>query len=168
MAFDGLHAKYVEMRLLRTSPSANDVRPRLRALAARFPGSLREIDELPLDEIDRRIEALESVAAGRAPSAWMTAMDRFHALTRTALLAKRWLAARRHVDELTRAAFVAAHDDVETRSWAEHLSRLASPPSGRITHVVLERLAREREISVAELRALVHSHARVSRSSQEA
>lgn len=89
--FADLRAKYEEMLALRrTDDGSYDPRERMAALAARFPGALREIDTLPLDEIERRIEALTH--AERDPSRaskWMLAQHRFHALTRTALEARR-------------------------------------------------------------------------------
>jgi hypothetical protein len=85
--FAELRAKYEEIRALRlTDDGSYDPRERMAALAARFPGALREIDTLPLDEIERRIEALKQ--AERDPShasKWMLAQHRFHTLTRDAL-----------------------------------------------------------------------------------
>ena len=88
--FAELRAKYEEMReLRRTDDGSYDPLPRMRALAAKFPGALREIDTLTLDEITARIEALTK--AERDPShaaPWMRAQSRFHALTREALGAR--------------------------------------------------------------------------------
>ena len=75
--------------LRRTDDGSYDPLPRMRALAAKFPGALREIDTLTLDEITARIEALTK--AERDPShaaPWMNAQSRFHALTREALGAR--------------------------------------------------------------------------------
>jgi len=89
--FSDLRAKYEEMReLRRTDDGSYDPRARMAALAARFPGALREIDTLAMDEIDRRIEALTN--AERDPShaaRWMQAQSRFHTLVREALQARR-------------------------------------------------------------------------------
>ena len=94
--FAELRAKYEEMReLRRTDDGSYDPLPRMRALAARFPGALREIDTLTLDEIEHRIEALTN--AERDPShamPWMKAQSRFHELVRDALATTRernWL-----------------------------------------------------------------------------
>jgi hypothetical protein len=88
--FAELRAKYEEMLALRrTDDGSYDPRARMAALAARFPGALREIDTLPLHEIEHRIEALTQ--AERDPihaSKWMLAQSRFHALTRDALRAR--------------------------------------------------------------------------------
>ena len=45
------------------------VRPRLVNLAREFPGALREIDQLALHELHRRIAELDSVLAGESPHA---------------------------------------------------------------------------------------------------
>ena len=91
MSFSELRAKYEEMRALRvTDDGSYDPRERMAALAARFPGALREIDTLPLDEIERRIEALTQAERDPArASKWMLAQLRFHALVRDYLHAKR-------------------------------------------------------------------------------
>ena len=94
--FADLRAKYEEMReLRRTDDGSYDPRERMAALASRFPGALREIDTLPLDEIEHRIAALTN--AERDPShamPWMKAQSRFHELVREALATTRernWL-----------------------------------------------------------------------------
>lgn len=57
-----LARKYRVLAALRAGGSA---RPALLALAAEFPGALRELDELPGAEIERRIEELEGTGALR-------------------------------------------------------------------------------------------------------
>ncbi len=127
-----LRAKYEEMRALRTIDASHDPRKRMAALAAKFPGALREIDELPLDEIDRRIEAITRAESDPSSLAdWMHAMTRFHALARGALYAKR----SRATDPATWPA--------EARVWEPDLSRIENPPRGRIMDLVYERLAHE-------------------------
>lgn len=51
-----LARKYRTLMELRASGST---RPELARLAAEFPGALRELDELPLPEIQRRIDELQ-------------------------------------------------------------------------------------------------------------
>ncbi len=60
-----------------------------RALAARFPGALKELDRLPLEEIDRRVRELGRVLGGGEASAWMIAVGAYHARLRELLAAKR-------------------------------------------------------------------------------
>jgi hypothetical protein len=160
-----LRSKYVEMLAMRVEHASGDededaVRPRMAELAARFPGALREIDDLELDEIRGRVSALNAVLGGeREPEPWMTAVVRFHALTRGALCAKRWLAGRKHVDASVRAAFERAVPQLafpdDARGWASDLARIASPPRGRVTSVVFSRLARELGTNEREVRRLV-------------
>lgn len=127
-----LRAKYEEMRALRMIDAPHDPRERMAALAATFPGALREIDELPLDEIDRRIEAIgRAESDASAITQWMRAMTRFHALARGALYAKRSTA----TDPATWPT--------EARVWERDLSRIENPPRGRIMDLVYERLALE-------------------------
>ena len=94
-----LAGKYRIMGELRAA-GAPDERPeeraRLRALAERFPGALRELDTLSTDEIERRRSTLESAdAASPSPSPspsiepWMEWMHWYHAIMRVALQLKR-------------------------------------------------------------------------------
>lgn len=170
-ALADLVAKYTEMRRLRVEavelPSA-DPRPALAALAARFPGSLREIDELPLEEITSRIAALESaVADAKTAEPWMEAIALFHELTRGALDAKRILAGRKDLDDEARLEFdraVAALGEREgARAWTDRLDDIARPPRGRVTDLVFERLAARLAVTVAEARRLVFARRRVDR-----
>ena len=77
-------------------------RERMAELAARFPGALREIDDLELGIIRDRIGQLEAVLhGGGRVERWMEAVGLFHALARGALRAKRWLAGRKTVGPAT-------------------------------------------------------------------
>ncbi|MFO0614226.1 MAG: hypothetical protein U0414_16675 [Polyangiaceae bacterium] len=58
-------------------------------LAARFPGALKELDRLPLDEIDRRAHELERAASSGVALPWMVAVAAYHAKLRDLLAAKR-------------------------------------------------------------------------------
>jgi hypothetical protein len=159
-----LKRKYEEILRLRLDDLAKpggDPRREMAALAERFPGSLREMDELPLEAIGARIEKLSRCIAGEEIAAsWMTASARFHRLLRGALAAKKWLGTRRAVDPaLTQAfragphAFVYAEDALV---WADALGRVARPPGGKLTALVFERLAAELGVSPNEARARVH------------
>src|SRR5688572_17564639 len=146
-----LRAKYEAMKKLRdlharakSDPTfiEPDPKPRLAALADEFPGALREIDELPLDTITERIDALAKAERNaddeslRLP--WMVVQATFHRFARGALAAKRWLAGKRDPNEADRVAFVRALDANEiahaddARAWVDALATVARPPDGRL------------------------------------
>ena len=155
-----LRLKYEEMLRLRALHDAGDeLDPRraMAALAARFPGALREIDELPLVEIRARIDALRTAEGdGSRVVLWMRAIHRFHALTRGALCAKRWLAGAKTADvnAFARDLPTLCYAD-DARAWSGDLDKIARPPRGRITDLVFARIATELGVAEAEARALV-------------
>ena len=162
-AIDDLCAKYEEilrLRVAHASPNEPDPRADMAKLAARYPGALREIDELSLDDIRNRIRALALAADNPSTaSTWMVATARFHELTRGALCAKRWLAGRKSIGASSRAAFAIdaarlAWPD-EARAWVDELARVAMPPRGRVTDLVYERIARDLGITDGDARLLV-------------
>jgi hypothetical protein len=155
-----LRAKYEEMLRLREEQTGEDPRRALVALAGEFPGALREIDDLTLDEIRSRIASLARAEADPAEVvAWMRAVWRFHVLTRGALCAKKWLAGRKAIDREAEAAFAAARAALcwgeDAAAWDADLARLASPPRGRLTDLVFARLASELGIDERAARTLV-------------
>jgi hypothetical protein len=164
-ALEDLRAKYAEMLSMRLADEEeldddSRVRVRMQGLARQFPGALREIDGLLLGEIRRRIDALERVLAGRSEvEPWMEAVARFHGLLRGALVAKRWLGRRKHVDDAVRELFVQQLPVLpfpeDSRGWTPHLATVASPPRGRLLDVVFGRLAREMSVPEAIARQLV-------------
>jgi hypothetical protein len=111
----------------------------LRALAARHPGCLRELDTLGAVELRRRSEAalLASRAGGLEP--WMPWICGYHRLMLATLLVKRAVGNRplgadqaRLAEEATRAA-----------GWPldeEFVAEVARPPQGRLGVLVLRRL----------------------------
>ena len=154
-----LREKYEEMLRLRLEPGGGDPRRAMAALASRFPGALREIDELPLETIAARVSELRASEDGAPPAPWMEASHVFHALTRGALCAKRWLAGRKEIDDDVRAAFdreaAALCWEDDARAWRDDLVRLASPPRGRVTELVYERMSGLLGVSPERARILV-------------
>jgi len=74
------------MRLADAAVDARTRRDDMRRLAARFPGALREIAALPMEEIDRRIAALDAVVAGETgPPPWAECLACYHGWMRAAL-----------------------------------------------------------------------------------
>lgn len=163
-ALRDLHAKYTEIAALRRSTLTRAAaRPRMAALAARFPGALRELDALPEEAIDARLGALAGALVGAsaevALAPWMAAQARYHALARGALSVKRWLGRARHVDDEDRRRFREAAEGhaepSEWLAWAEHLSELAAPPRGRLVPLVVARVAAQLGVSPDEAHGLI-------------
>jgi hypothetical protein len=158
-----LHVKYMEMRRLRIlaieSPTT-DPKDSMAELAARFPGALREIDELPLLEIDAKLSALSSATSDPTHiEPWMEATARFHELTRGALVVKRWLAGKKDVNAAERAEFERIARDLphgsDALAWCDDLDAIANPPRGKVTDLVFARIARELSVTVDDARRLV-------------
>jgi hypothetical protein len=143
-----LREKYVEMLRLRRDASAggsSDPRAAMRVLAARFPGALRELDELPLDEIEGRVSVLErALRSEEPPPAWAAAFIDFHALWRAALRVRR-LCRGRDRDEaiaLLRREYVAVAPEPDLDAVLVHLDAILRPTGGRINgwvHAEVER-----------------------------
>jgi hypothetical protein len=148
-----LLVKYGEMLAMRLAHDSGDevvvaVKEHMAGLASRFPGALREMDDLELVEIRRRIDRLKAVLTSPAEEEpWMEAVWAFHAEARGAFGAKRWLDGRKRecVDATLEEAFVRDAEDLpfseELLAWAGHLASVASPPAGRVTNLVFARLA---------------------------
>jgi len=122
-----LAAKYQRLTALRARRDGDGepaTRDELRALAAEFPGCLRELDTLGPDELARRTSACAAVAAGAALEPWMAWIDGYHTLMRQALETR---GARR------RGESPAAGDDFARAVLA--------PPGGRMGVVILRSLA---------------------------
>lgn len=165
----GLRDKYERMLSLRTAHERArvdprfvepDPRPEMARLAEEFPGSLREIDALPLTVIAARIEALRAVEPRpREAEPWMLAQVAFHRYARGALATKRWLAGRKAITPALRSAFARATARLprgaDARLFAEELEAIACPPRGRLMDVVHARVARALDVTPAEARALV-------------
>ncbi|MBL8606173.1 MAG: hypothetical protein JNL38_02585 [Myxococcales bacterium] len=145
-----MRRKYARMLELRETRSEAPPTRALRELAREFPGALRELDASPLEALRARAADL---AQGGADAPWIAATDRYHALMRGALEAKRCLSAIG--GGLDRAAFEReAGGAPDALAWAGDLAAIAAPPRGRLVPVVLARVARELGISEARARAL--------------
>jgi hypothetical protein len=107
----------------------------LRALAAEFPGCLRELDTLGPTELERRARATAAAADGGPLEPWMAWIDGYHALMRDALALRD--PARRAAVEVD-AAFAAA---------------VLAPPEGRVGIVVLRALAARFGVPAATISA---------------
>ncbi len=148
--------KYADMSRLRRAhgrgmPEADVAE--LRALARAFPGSLRELDRLPTDEIDRREERLRAAGRGGEVEPWMSWLHDYHGALRAALHAKA-LRARAHAtgaEELSRIASERASFRVD----AAFVERLFSQPRCSILFIALEETALRHGVAVDAVRARV-------------
>jgi hypothetical protein len=81
--------KYTEILALRDAHARGedppDVKERMRALASRCPGALRELDRLPREAIVDKLAALERVTDASSIVPWMVAIDRYHRWLRVGL-----------------------------------------------------------------------------------
>ncbi len=87
-ALAGKYRALVALRARRDEGGAPATRDELRALAAKFPGCLRELDTLGGDELARRAAAAADAAAGGAREPWMEWIAGYHALMTDALAAR--------------------------------------------------------------------------------
>jgi hypothetical protein len=88
---DALARKYAalaSLRARRDQGGAAATRDELRALAAEFPGALRELDTLGPAELARRAAACAAAAAGAAPEPWMAWIAAYHDLVGETLAAR--------------------------------------------------------------------------------
>jgi hypothetical protein len=88
MGVAALARKYTALARLRTRRDGGGraaTRDELRALAAEFPGALRELDTLGPAEISRRAAACAAAAAGGAEEPWMAWIAAYHDLVAEAL-----------------------------------------------------------------------------------
>lgn len=116
--------------------------PALRALAREFPGSLRELDGLTLDQINARKDALERALAGAEQEPWMELMSRYHRLTRAALEVKRGLRGERAPSaDVCRELCARWLAECGEPCAPELIAIIAAPPFGRLNAVLLARLA---------------------------
>lgn len=105
--------KYEEILRLRRAHQAAagaETTPRdaLRALSHEFPGSLRELDRLPLEEIEARLRALRSGHAGPL----LHAIAHYHERLREALAQQRRTQARTTGQRLSRRVLSEVARDV--------------------------------------------------------
>jgi hypothetical protein len=136
------YRRLAELRRARARGEPIPERAVFRELAGEFPGALHELDNLPLEEIDRRAEALATAIAGGPAEPWMAWMARYHALMRAALYVKIRVARRPPLSGEQAAALAAkagAHAGADV--GAAFVLTVADPPEGRLNRVVDAALA---------------------------
>jgi hypothetical protein len=121
-----------------------DYRFLVRRLAHEFPGALRELDILPLIEIERRAEVLLAASEGGVIEPWMEWMHSYHLMMRAALAIKKRLEGRRVLSE---PSLIDIAGDVSRESGVrcdiQFVREVANPPLGRVNTVIFRRLSVE-------------------------
>ncbi|MGF1468103.1 MAG: hypothetical protein ACFCGT_18440 [Sandaracinaceae bacterium] len=148
-ALTELLGKYAEMVALREADEAGegaDPKPAMRELASRFPGALREIDELPLGVLRGRSGSLRRFLDGAEEEPdWARPMAAYHGWLRVALGVKRAAGPSRRLEAAT--AWLAGPyrplpgDPPAAELTEAALAAMLRPPGGRLNGWVLERVA---------------------------
>ena len=149
-ALRALHSKYQTLRALRLEVRAEPPRAPLLALAREFPGALRELDQLPMELIDARLDAIERVLAGERPiEPWMRMQIGYHGFMRAVLRIRR-LSRGRSVDfddaarELAALPYEPALDEPPaSRFGLVELRLIRRPPGGRLNPWVFREVAKD-------------------------
>jgi hypothetical protein len=155
-----LHNKYLELKGLREEgetacterpPNAGPAhgaraRADMAALAARFPGALRELDRLPMSEIDARLRMLSAALESGAPlPEWASWQIALHGSLRAALRIRRLARGGGSPAEAlarVRAGYTAASDEPPLACLdAAFVAGVVTPPDGRLTNWAIERVA---------------------------
>ncbi len=132
--------------------------PELALLAREFPGALRELDGLPLEEIDRRLALVTLALEGGPTEALLEWISRYHALMRAALTIKHRLSGRRSpsAEEAERLA-ESTSAELGVSCDALLVIEVADPPGGRLNEVVFARLSQVFGVQKARLRVQLFS-----------
>lgn len=171
-----LARRYETLAELRRARDRGEPRPERSfwvRLAHEHPGSLRELDTLPLPILDARAAALRAAAEGGALEAWMILLAHHRALWIAALWIKRAIRPGDSIDDARAEALAreaSAHAGVDVDNVGdESAARLvdaafargvARPPRGRLEILILAHLEREHGRPAAEIAALVLPDAR--------
>jgi hypothetical protein len=133
--------------------SAPDLHVSLLQLAREFPGALRELDTLPLVELEARLEALERAAHSGRVAEWMLWMLAYHGGMRAALHIQRRLEGRARLVRAL-AADLAAEAARESGFGcdAEFVTTVAALPSGALHQFVIQRVGLQRGAPEAAVR----------------
>lgn len=168
-----LREKYREIKRLRTIDAehvarghAHDPKPEMAALARRFPGSLRELDELPMAQIDARLAALDGALAEQSVPEWAALQVAYHGTYRFALRIKRRAARKGALDDAalqhaiervlapTEAELQSEPDEPRIADFAaDELRAILRPAGGRLQPWVLAHVARALGVEPATVSA---------------
>jgi hypothetical protein len=121
---------------LPSGPLAPALRPTLKRLSEDFPGALRELDAMPTIALEERRTALLRALSGGVQSSWMAPMFTFHILMKLAL------AARMRLREGDRAGALGLIAAAPVPLDENFIDAITTPPTGRMSEVVLDLVAR--------------------------
>jgi hypothetical protein len=144
---------------LRAAAAGNESRAQLRALAAEFPGALRELDSLPSAELARRHEACARAAGGTAADEDDAAADEGDAAADEGDAAAdegdAWIEWMARYHELMRAALAVRRGEpvADVTIAPELLQAFVRPPGGRLNAAVFAALAEELGVPARALAA---------------
>jgi hypothetical protein len=142
--------RLIELRRERSESPPDD----LRTLAEEFPGALRELDALPLAELERRLSSVRRALEGGPTEALLEWLIAYHSLMRTALAVKRRLGGeRRPSSERARLLAEALTSETGVTCSVELVRQVAAPPRGRLNELVLARIAQSSGRAASELRS---------------
>lgn len=150
-ALAALAEKYRALRALRAPvEDASTQRPTeaLRALARKFPGALRELDQLTDHELERRSAMVAEAQRGGPPDPLLTLLVGYHGLVRAMLCVRHLLralpatASDAECNELLRARYPNGWG-MPPLAWfrGEALAAARRPPGGRVNPYVFGALA---------------------------
>lgn len=149
-----LHGKYESLCDLRLRQESS-VAPRaeLAALAAAFPGALRELDCLPMEELEQRRSLLRAVLDGTAPvERWMQLQIAYHGCMRAVLRIRRLQLEQERSEQAQAIKFEPQPDEPAFESFdAQDLAAIRKPPGGRLNPWVLARVARDQAATVTSI-----------------
>ena len=157
-----LRDKYREIKRLRDEAAAGlarDPQPEMAELARRFPGALRELDELPMPAIEQRLAALEAaLQPGGVEPPWARLQIGYHSWMRVALRIKRLAQGRgsEHAAAVLRelqAEYRPAADEPPLESLDLVLvAAVLEPNQGRLNPWVYARVAAENGVDPDSVR----------------
>jgi hypothetical protein len=179
-----LREKYREIKRLRTVDAehvarghAHDPKPEMAALARKFPGALRELDELSMPQIDARLAKLDAALAAQRVPEWAALQVAYHGTYRFALRIKRLGARKGPLDDeaLARAierlleAATQSRDDAQPDEPrladfdAAGLRAILRPEGGRLHPWVLGQVARALGVEPSAVSKALFARERVVR-----
>lgn len=130
----------IELRLLYDKTGEVADKAVLQRLARDFPGVLRELDRLPLDEIERRLSAVDEAIRADTSEPWMEWVISYHALMRAALFIKPKVSRQPLTSSQSEALAREASTHARIEIDAAFVDAIVRPKGGRISQVVLDEL----------------------------